>query len=278
MLVIPQKGRWLTQHNLGTVGTTTPGTAVTTHATVTSTKGTPVELFASTNFDVCFVEILASGYAVSAGESRGCLDILIGAATESILIADLLMGGCGVFTAANGGPKVWGFPLFIPAGSRIAAQVAGIRLATAVQVSMRLYGGLISPPFRVGGKVTTYGIGTVPDGTAITPGASGAEGAWTQISASSSRDHFCLVPSMQLGNDSNTNQRALMLDIGVGAATEEEVAQSYLYVTGSDESMSGPFGYYLPQFVDVPSGTRLVMRVSNSGLVDTTQVALHGVS
>lgn len=277
MLHIPQKGRWLQQHNLGTVGTTTPGTTVTTSGT-SSVKGTAVELIASTNFDVCLVSIHASAYFVSAGDSRGCLDILIGAATESVLIADLLVGACGGYLSANGGPKRWFFPLFIPAGSRISAQAAGIRLSTGLQVQIVLHGGLVSPPWRVGGKVTTYGIGTVPDGTAITAGASGAEGSWTQITASSSRDHFCLVPSFQLGNDTNCNSRALAVDIGLGAATEEEVGQSYIYTTGSDESLSGPHVPVLPVITDVPSGTRLSMRASNSGANDAYQGALHGVS
>lgn len=276
MLHIPQKGRWLTQHNVGSVGTTTPGTSVTTGSTST-TKGTPAEIFSSTNFDACLIEICASNYFASSSDSRGCLDILIGAATESVLIADLLIGGCGGYTGANGGPKIWRFPLYIPSGSRIAAQAAGIRVSTAFQVQMRLYGGIISPPFRVGGRVDTYGV-TVPDGTTITSGASGAEGSWTQITASSSRDHFCLVPSFQLGNDTTINSRGLSVDVGVGAATEEEIGPSYLYVTGTSESLSGPWGYYEPMFVDVPSGTRLAMRASCSGTVDAYAGALHGVS
>lgn len=277
MLFIPQKGRWLTQHNLGTVGTVTPGTSLTTGG-ASSTKGTPVEIFASTNFDVCAVEIFAHSYFSNGADSRGCLDILIGTATESVLIPNLLMGACGSIAATDPGPKSWMFPLFIPAGSRIAAQVAGARISTAMYVWMRLYGGLISPPWRVGGKVETYGVGTVPNGTTITPGASGAEGAWTEITASSSRDHFCLVPSMQFSADTTTSSRGLMLDIGVGAATEEEVAQSFFYITSGSENMAGPFGGHLPHCVDVPSGSRLVMRVSSSGTVDGTQVALHGVS
>lgn len=276
MLYIPNMGKPQTQHNWGTVGSTTPGTSVTTGAAST-TKGTPVEVIASADFDACLVEIFASGYHVSAGDSRGCLDLLIGSATESVLAANLLMGACGAYLGANPGPKRWVFPIEIAGGSRLAVQAAGIRLSTAFRVQIRLYGGMISPWWRVGKGIDTMGIGTVPDGTAITPGASGAEGSWTQIVASTSRDYFCIVPSFQLGNDTNTNVRALFVDVGIGAATEQEMIQSHVYITGADESIGGPFTPVLPDFWDVPSGSRLTMRASNSGVNDAYQGALHGV-
>lgn len=41
MLWVPKKGKLLRESNLGSVGVVAMGTAVTTHATVASTKGTP---------------------------------------------------------------------------------------------------------------------------------------------------------------------------------------------------------------------------------------------
>jgi hypothetical protein len=278
MLWVPKKGVLRVEHNTGGVGAGTLGTSVTTGA-ASSTKGTPAELIASTSFDAYWVRVITSIYGALATDSRGCLDILIGAATEEVLIPNLLMGYCGVFsTAASVGPKFWDFPLYVPAGSRIAAQAAGARLSTAMRVAIFLYGGDGSPPFRTGSKVTTYGIGTVPDGTAITPGASGAEGAWTQIVAATSEDHFALVPSFQIGGDTTTSNLAYALDLGVGAATEEEIAQSYWYSTDSAERITGPLNS-MPRFQDIPSGERLSMRVSNSGANDANyNGAIHAVS
>src|SRR5689334_3769686 len=133
MLWVPQKGIWRMQTNVSNVGSASPGTDVTTHATVTSTKGTPAQLIASSSFDTYLLVIMATNYSNNATASAGCLDILVGSSTEEVLIANLLMGGCGDWAAQNVGPgKIWEFPVYIPAGTRIAAQAAGERLSTAV--------------------------------------------------------------------------------------------------------------------------------------------------
>jgi hypothetical protein len=284
MLWVPQKGIVRVQHNVGNVGTLTPGTSVTTGG-ASSTKGTAVQLIASTSFDAYWIKVTASDYGLSATNASGCLDILIGAATEEVLIPNLLMGDCGGAAAVQGGPKVWEFPLYIAAGSRIAAQVAGLRVSTAMRVAVYIYGGHGYPPWRVGSKVTTYGIGTVPQGTSVTPGASGAEGSWTQITSSTSADHFCFSPSMQRtpSDTTFTPIEIFYMDMGIGAATEEAMLgteQSYVFRTDSGEITDGPYNSF-PCFQDVPSGTRLVARLSSSGAAQTSGVpecAIHAVS
>lgn len=277
MIHIPhQSGERLRQDNMGGVGTATLGTAVTTGASA-STKGTPAELFSATDFDTDRVIIIASNYGLSATNSAGSLDILIGAATESILIPDLLMGYCGAIGQLGAGPKIWDFPLHIPAGSRIAAQAAGDRTSTAMQVGMILYGGGL--PFGpVGTKVTTYGMGTVPTGTAITPGASGAAGAWTQIAAATTEDHFALIPSFQINNDTSMSVRAYALQLGVGATTEEQLAETYWYAMDGNEFIAGPI-IATPAYRNIITGTRLAVRASDSGANDAGySVVIHAMS
>lgn len=281
ILWVPQKGIMRVEHNLGAVGLLNPGTAVTTGA-ASSTKGTPAQIFASTAFDAYWVEVLAYGYSASATTSQGCLDILIGAATEEVLIPNLLMGFCPV--GLNQGPKRWSFPLYIPAGSRIAAQAAGDRVSTIVRVIVSLYGGNGCPPFRPGGKVTTYGITTVPAGTDVAAGYSAAEGAWVEIAASTSEDHFAFVPSFHPtdGDTTLTPAKSVFMDMGIGAATEEALLgtdQSFVFIYDSAESCHGPINS-MPAFQDVPSGTRLVARLSMSGATDTGEpdCAIHAVS
>jgi hypothetical protein len=283
MLWVPKKGALRVQHNLGGVGTTTPGTSVSTGAT-SAAKGTPVELITSTSFESYWMTVLASGYHATATNSRGCLDILIGASTEEVLIPNLLMGRCGGMSTVNCGAKRWDFPLYTPAGSRIAAQVAGQRTTTAMRVAVILYGGDGYPPWRVGSKITTYGIGTVPSGTAVTPGASGAEGSFTQVTASTSEDHFAFAVSFQTGDDTTfTPVEVFYVDLGVGAATEELLGgdeQSIIFRADTDEANEGPVNS-MPIFADVPSGTRLSARISSSGAAQTTgvpEIAIHAVS
>lgn len=278
MLWVPQKGIKRVEHNVGSVGATTYGTSVTTGASA-GTKGTPAELFASTSFDAYGVYIIANGYGSSTANSGGCLDILIGAATEEVLIPNLLFGQAGHFGGTpNTGPKRWFFPLYIPAGSRIAAQAAGRRTSTAFKVGMYLFGGDGVPPWRTGSKVTTYGISAVPTGTAITAGASGAEGSWTEITSSTSENHFALVPSLQSDGEIAALLRGYTADIAIGAAAaEEEIASGFLYLVDTTEGIGGPDPAF-PIFQDIPSSTRLSMRLSGSGTVDSFDAAIHAVS
>lgn len=280
MLWTPQKGDRRIEHNTGSVGAVIPGTSVTTGAAA-ATKGTPVQLIASTSFDAHGIIVVAFGYGGGAVASEGCLDILVGAATEEVLIPNLLMGYCGGQAGtAQSSAKIWTFPLYIPAGTRIAAQAAGARTSTAFGVAVHLLGGNGIPPWRCGSKVTTYGIGTVPNGTAITPGTSGAEGSWTQITAATSEDHFAFVPSYQLSTDTGIVERNITVDIGIGAATEEPISDGefWFYMQGN-ETIGGPIPG-LSCFRDVPSGTRMVMRASGNVATNETgnQVALHAVS
>ncbi len=278
MLWVPQKGELRVEHNMGAVSSATPGTSVTTGA-AQATKGTPAEIFASTAFETYWVQVIVGHYGSSTVASCCCVDILAGTATEEVIIPDLLGGGAfGGTGLAACGYKQWNFPLYIPAGTRIAAQAAGQRVSTALQVMLALYGGQGYPPFRVGSKVTTYGITTVPFGTTITPGASGAEGAWAQIVASTTEDHFAVTPSFQL-DDSTSNLRRYLQDVGVGAATEEQIGGTYGYKIDGAETMEGPWPS-MPVFQDIPSGTRLVTRVSNNGTNDNGiyNAALHCMS
>jgi hypothetical protein len=286
MLVVPGAGVLRCEHNLGNTATSLMGTSCTTGGAA-ATKGTAVQLIASTSFDAYWVRVIASNYGVSATTSRGCLDLLIGAATEDVLIANMLMGFCGGIgtgTTNGCGPKVWDFPLYIPSGSRVAAQVAGDRTSTAMSVAVVLYGGNGSPAFPVGASVTTYGVSSVPGGVVVTSGASGAEGSWIEIAASSSREHFAFVPSFQppTGDTTLTPIKLFWMDMGVGAATEESMLgseQSYVFRYDAGELCDGPFNP-MPAFDVVPSGTRLVARLSANGALDAAspQCAIHGVS
>jgi len=279
VLYIPQMGVLQRQSNTGSTGALNIGSTVTTSGTA-SVFGTVVELIASTNFDAYWIEIMACDYALAATACEGMLDILIGTSTEESLIPDLLMGHCkGPNEAAipSGLGKMWSFPLYIPAGSRISARACGVRLSTAMRVAVFIFGGHGTPPFRVGTKVISYGTATRPRGKTVavtTPG----EGAWTEITASTTEDHFAVVPSLQSATDTTVTQKVIALDIGVGAATEEEMAGQYHYGFGTGEGITGHWPQ-MPCFDDIPSGSRLVARLSGSAAGDTaTDVMLHCVS
>lgn len=275
---LPIKGfQRFDDHNLGSVGSVTWGKSVTTGAAAT-TKGTPVGLVASTLYDAYWLRIYAHRYNSTGAASDGAMDILIGAATEEIFIADLLFGQAGSFGAAGNAGKWWDFPVYIPAGSRLAVQAAGRRTSTAFRVGYQLLGGNTSPHSPVGTKVITYGNASA-SGTAVTAGTSGAEGSWTQITASTSEDHIAVVPSWQCGNDTTMTNQMCTIDIGVGSATEELISAPYHYSVDQNEAMSGPYSMF-PTIVDIPASSRLVVRASTSAASNDTgnNACLHCVS
>ena len=89
----------------------------------------------------------------------------------------------------------------------------------------------------------------------------------TEMPASTTEDHFSVMPGFQPETDSTLGgTRYLNIGIGVGAATEDRVG-TWIYSTTSVEELSGPTPN-MPAFVDIPAGSRLTMLASNSGTND----------
>lgn len=263
MLGTVQFGDVKTVSNYGIVGTVNFGTAVPENAT-TLLDGAVTELISAANNvqDSWGISIECWGTGVSAAAGEACLDLLIGGATDDVLISQLIVGS----TFANS-PMSYFFPLFIPGGLRIAATMASVRTAiTDPRVGVTLYGGT-PPPFRVGTKVTTYGTPiNGARGQAVTPTASGGAASVTQMTASTTEDHFSVQPGFQCSTDTTMAERTLAIGIGVGASTEERIG-TWWYMTSSTEQVT-KMGPALPAFCSIPAGSRLTLLASNSGTND----------
>ena len=142
MLRTPQKGIVRTIDNMGIVGTATPGTGIPGHATVANSYGTLTEVIsaASNDMDSWGIEIYINNTGLSATASQASMDIYCGGATDDLLIQSLL---CGYSPNATGWNKYF-FPLHIPGGIRIAAQLAAVRTAITARCIIRVYGGGVS--------------------------------------------------------------------------------------------------------------------------------------
>lgn len=265
MLFVPNEGDVQVLTNGGIVGTTSPFTLVTSGGTA-NTYGSTIELLsaASNTRDSWGIEILITGTGASATTTETCVDIMSGAATEDTLISSL-MGGW----AYNGTMARYFFPLYIPAGTRISARSSSAVASALVRVGIWLYGSS-DPPFRTGGRVTTYGTKVNNSrGQAVTPAAGAA--SVTQLTASSTAAHHYFMPGFQVEADSTiTTATWVNIGIGVGAATEERIG-TWWFPKTTAENITGPLPT-LGAFRDVPSGTRLSMLASTSGTVD----AAHG--
>lgn len=264
MLALPQMGDVRIVDNVGIVGDSTPGTTVTASGTA-NTYGSVTEILAagSNVQDSWGITITAGETGASATTSEMSLDILIGGATDEVLISSLLVGW------AFGGPvRSYFFPLYIPAGVRLAAQVSSPTASNGCQVHVHLHGGG-PPPFYVGEKVTTYGSkNNNSRGQTVSPTASGGAASTTELSAASSQDHHYFLPGFEPYNDTTLQDRNYAIGIGVGASTVERIG-TWEFSFDAGEKGNGPFPS-LGVFRHVPAGTRLTMLASNSGTNDAT--------
>jgi hypothetical protein len=273
MLWVPH-GQTRVITNGGIVGSATPFTAVASSATA-NTYGTVTELISASanNQDSWGIVIAVLNTGASAAAREACVDILIGGATDDVLIPGLLSG-----YTYNGAANFWFFPLHIPAGLRIAAQHSNAGTSISARVGVWLYGGS-PPPFRVGRKVTTYGTKINNSrGQAVTPAASGGAASATEMTASTGQDHFYFMPSFQPATDTTITPAGWVnIGIGVGAATEERIGTWWIGKDTNEMTTKWlpPFGV----FREVPAGTRLTMLASNSGANDAAYDGLiHAVS
>jgi hypothetical protein len=273
MLGTPQFGDVKVISNSGIVGTVSHGTAVPENAT-TNLYGAVTELIASADNtqDSWGIFIHAWGTGVSATGTEAALDILIGGATDDVLVSSLLIGG-----SYDSAVTSYFFPVHIPAGLRIAARLASVRTAiTDPRVLVYLYGGT-PPPFRVGRKITTYGT-KINDsrGLAVVPATSGGAASVTEMTASTTDDHFYLYPGFQASTDGVMNVRSFNVGIGVGADTAERIG-TWWYWTSTAEHIGGPVPS-LGAWRNVPSGSRLTLLVSSSGTNDTYDGHIYAVT
>lgn len=265
MLWTPNQGKCRTITNYGIVGSATPGTGVPSNAT-TLLDGAVTEVISAANnvFDSWGIEIVITNTGANATAAEACMDILIGGATDDILIASLICGyAVGAAQAASFGYRYF-FPLHIPQGKRIAAVLASVRVSITSQVMITLLGNSPSP-FRTARKITTLGTQiNNARGQAIVPTASGGAASVTELIASTADDYFALLPGFQPATDTTLTPAGFVnIGIGVGAATVDRVG-TWFFGKSTGESCEGPVPF-LPAFGQFPTGSRITMLASNSG-------------
>jgi len=258
------------------IATPVIGTTVTAGGTANTKNTTYTELLASTSFDAYAVEIMFSNVATDGANTSMLVDIAIGAAaSETVIIPNLNAGAAiGHNSVTLGGQRYW-FPLYIPAGSRLSATAAAAIASDTASVTVRLWGNPSSPVWA-GTEVIDYGTtGASSKGTPVTPGNSGAEGAWTQIVASTTRNHYYLAAGVGNNERTSVQDSIALLDVGVGAATEDPIMEDYRISAGVNEQfMQDLIGI----FVQVPAASRLTARISQAQSAGGSyDVILYGI-
>lgn len=241
-------------HGAGTA--TTVGTTLTANAAA-NTLGTAVELAASTEFDANWILVHAGEFSAAANY---LVNIMIGAATEQVIIPNLMY----VPRKAGQGYSPYKFPVLIPAGSRISANAQSSTGDATMEIQVTLISGTALSGGTGPSYVSAYGATASSTGTNHDPGAvTNTKGTWTEIAASTDRNHQWLVVAVSVG-DAATGVHNYLFDIGIGAATETVLIDNVLLTSDGTSDQGIPHVWEFPIFV--PAGSRLTYRMqSNTG-------------
>lgn len=227
--------------------------------------------------DCYWIEININSNNVSAAARDTLVTIGVdsaGGTTYVDLIPHLLASNASNYGSNQTGCN-YSFPLFIKAGSQLAAK-ASVNNATVgtLRVSVKLYGAPSRPEsIWYGTSVEAVGVVTATSkGTDITAGTT-SEGSWTSLGTTTGRCGY-----WQLGggiNNATMSNFQYHLDIATGDASNKIIIlQDVSYVTTTSEMSSLFQG---PGWMDVPSGGTIYARAQCSSTAQTISMAAYGV-
>jgi hypothetical protein len=233
-----------------------------------------VEILSDTAYDCFGIEIFLHSAAYT-GEAR---DIIVtigidhagGTTYTDCEINHLIATNCG--TPLYGGVRYF-FPLFIPAGSAIAAK-ASVSHATArnIYVGVKLYGRPTHPELvRAGSYVDTFGAVTAAsDGTTITSGTTN-DGSWTEVTAGDTTRPYWFWQVGWGANDLSLTAVMYSMDVAFGTAGAEEVVLTdVLHISsGTAEQMVQCLANILACVGEVPAGQRIYVRFQCHSTADS---------
>ena len=261
--------------NLSTYSTAAWGTAVATHASA-NTKGSDVEILSDASVTVdCFgIAISLAGPNTAAAIRQFLLDLKIdpaGGTSYITKIANLVFGG----GAGVSGGYWYYFPLFIPAGSAIAAAVQGSTGGLTCRVGVHLFGKPTDMKnLKYGSYVETYGaVPASSNGTAITPGNT-TKGSYTASLGTTGKDMWWWQGGITI-NDGTQSDMAYFLDVAAGDATNKKICATDIQVRGHASEYMGKdcFGI-MPPYMPVPAGESVYMRSAAAGTPDSSITAV----
>jgi hypothetical protein len=202
-----------------TTTTSSAGVTITANATPnTKSAFSAGQLIASTTADAYGILILVNATAGSNASSNTLMDIGTGASGgETVLIPDLQVGWALNENVSNDN-RMYYFPIFIPASTRLSARSASVVASKTAVVRIILF-HYPSLNRYVGNRVTAYGVDSANSrGTLTTSGNNAYGTAVTLLNPTTLPIHY-----MQVGLDGGsrtalTDQRAYV-EIRNGATT-----------------------------------------------------------
>lgn len=247
--------------DLGTVAANSTGPVLNTGGS-SFVKGSWSQIVASLAQDCSWMMFYIE--TLNSSGTNYAVDIGVGSSgNEVVIVANLL------FSSQSAGGIRYMFPLNIPAGTRVAARVAGNGSP----------GGGLSVGFNVfsdtyqsagcGSAIDTYGLNSATIlGTAVDPGATvNTKGAYSQVVASTVADIAGIFVAFDQQNTGSGSSNAIyyLVDIAVGLSGSEVVIIPNVllsaYVGTSATQLDGHLPYVA---VQIPAGSRIAVRCQSS--------------
>jgi hypothetical protein len=181
---------------------------------------------------------------------------------------------------SSGIGSVFFLPLRIPPDTPVWARHQNTAASSKSYVHAAFHGGNMNPgTMPIVTRIVALGVsaGTTV-GTTLTPGASNAEGAWTQIVASTTEDYAGVMLSHLFNVDTTLTSELIGCgDVGVGGAgVEKLVGESITYsaMTTANETRTS---FHMPAFQGIKAGSRISARWSGSLAADgSNSIIVYG--
>jgi hypothetical protein len=211
--------------------------------------------------------------------TRTLVDVGLGASSsEVVLIPNLLAGQVGASNGASIGPQAYFFPIYIPAGVRIAVRCQSLALSDTCHVQIRLFQHQI-PGVWVGSRVTAYGPDTATSSGVSHSHGNGSYATTTQITASSTNAIHYLQVGIDLGTATTGSTKRGILRIAAGSSTNYVVSDLQIRESTTLEQVE----YNLANFAlsqmrfQFPAGTYLGVGADMGATAAARGYALYGV-
>ena len=221
------------------------------------TKGAWTQLIASTPYDAYGIWVSIDGVHVANTNTAYLVDIGVGpAGSELVILPNLDAWGAD---NTGLGLRLYWFPVYIPAGSRIVARSQSSTASKTCRVMIALDGVPWYGLWGIG-PVVDYGTNlTISAGTSVTP-AINAFGSWSQI-GTTTRDHTFWAVGVDLLTRTSTGSNAYLVEIGVGPSGSQQSLGFYRISVNTAEQFSAPFPIFISS-LPVPAGTAVWARAA----------------
>jgi hypothetical protein len=230
-------------------------TTVTASAT-THTKGSWAQVIASTASEATLIAVNVSNVGSNGVDTGMLLDIGVGAAGSEVVRASNIAVGGAIVGSNGSGALSFFLPMRVASGSRIAVRCQSAGASRTGTVSIAPY--MMGAAHMVPETLDVIGVDTATSrGTA----ASGANGSWFQIIASTAQRYRALLVIPSVIGSSVGTARAIRWTVGHGTANAESALGTSAAFHDTLERVSTPGAIpCLPIPCDLPSGTRIAVR------------------